>query len=240
MPSGYTAIWALFTDWCAATGHRALPADPATVTAFLTDCPAAPETRRRRVAAIDHHHTATGLDRPGESIRGAGRAGPAHRRTSQDPSTDTAAAVDAALRALPSHGWTHGMFGRRDRCLLVLSQLAGVPYKALATVTAGDVTLVDGTATIRYAGGGVDASSGRRRPGVRGVRGRPVAGGPAGGGHPGRHRRGRRAAEGRAGGDRSITARLPDTARSWRRRPGGRRCCRRSTSGARCRSRRHR
>ena len=68
VPSGYTAIWALFTDWCAATGHLALPADPITVTAFLTDCPAAPETRRRRVAAIDHHHTTAGLDRPGESI----------------------------------------------------------------------------------------------------------------------------------------------------------------------------
>ena len=32
------------------------------------------------------------------------------------------------------------MFGRRDRCLLVLSQLAGVPYKDLATLTAGMVT----------------------------------------------------------------------------------------------------
>jgi hypothetical protein len=30
----------------------------------------------------------------------------------------------------------------------VLSQLAGVPYKHLATLTAGDVTVVDGTATI--------------------------------------------------------------------------------------------
>jgi hypothetical protein len=40
------------------------------------------------------------------------------------------------------------MFGRRDRCLLVLSQLAGVPYRVLATVTAGDVSVMDGTATI--------------------------------------------------------------------------------------------
>jgi len=45
------------------------------------------------------------------------------------------------------------MFGRRDRCLLVLSQLGGVPYKALATVTVGDITLVDGTATIRSPAG---------------------------------------------------------------------------------------
>jgi hypothetical protein len=40
------------------------------------------------------------------------------------------------------------MFGRRDRCLLVLSQLAGVPYKHLATLTAGDIVLTDGVATI--------------------------------------------------------------------------------------------
>ena len=46
------------------------------------------------------------------------------------------AAVDAALRGLPSHGWTQGMFGRRDRALLVLSQLAGVPYQHLAHATA--------------------------------------------------------------------------------------------------------
>jgi hypothetical protein len=152
VPSGYTAIWALFTDWCAATGHPALPADPATVTAFLTDCPAAPETRRRRVAAIDHHHTTTRHAPPGRfpAVRAA-----LGRPTGQPPrpSPDTAAAVDAALRALPSHGWTHGMFGRRDRCLLVLSQLAGVPYRDLATATAGDVTLVDGTVTIRWPAG---------------------------------------------------------------------------------------
>ena len=37
-------------------------------------------------------------------------------------------AVAAALRGLPSHDWTQGRFGRRDRALLVLSQLAGVPY----------------------------------------------------------------------------------------------------------------
>jgi len=37
------------------------------------------------------------------------------------------------------------MFGRRDRALLVLSQLAGVPYTRIATLTAGDVTVHDGT-----------------------------------------------------------------------------------------------
>jgi len=62
-------------------------------------------------------------------------------------------AVQAALRGLPSHGWTAGMFGRRDRCLLVLSQLAGVPYQHLATLTAGGLQIEEGVATIRSPAG---------------------------------------------------------------------------------------
>ena len=45
------------------------------------------------------------------------------------------------------------MFGRRDRCLLVLSQLAGVPYQHLAALTAGDISIADGLATIRSSAG---------------------------------------------------------------------------------------
>jgi hypothetical protein len=147
MPSGYASIWGLFADWCAVTGHRDLPADPATVIGFLTDCPAAPETHRRRVAAIDHRHTAAGHPPPGRSAAVLAALG----RPTGEPlhlPAETAAAVEAALRALPSHGWTQGMFGRRDRCLLVLSQIAGVPYRHLATLIGGDVTVADGTATI--------------------------------------------------------------------------------------------
>lgn len=114
----YTADWHLFADWCAATDHRALPADPDTVLAFLADCPAAPATMRRRVIAIDHHHTAAGHPAPG--------ADPQVRATLGRPPLDlppvtseTVARVEAALRLLPSRGWTGGLFGRRDRCLLV-------------------------------------------------------------------------------------------------------------------------
>ena len=55
--------------------------------------------------------------------------------------------MDGALRLLPSRGWTGGLFGRRDRCLLVLSQLARIPHRHLAHLTAGDVTVADGVAT---------------------------------------------------------------------------------------------
>ena len=45
------------------------------------------------------------------------------------------------------------MFGRRDRCLLVLSQLAGVPYHHLARLTAGDIYIAEGVVTIRSEAG---------------------------------------------------------------------------------------
>ena len=49
-----------------------------------------------------------------------------------------------ALRALPSTGWV----GRRDRAVLVLSQMAGMSDGHIATLTAGDVVIADGAATI--------------------------------------------------------------------------------------------
>ena len=148
----YAADWALFTDWCAATDTTALPADPRTVVDFLTGCPAAAATLRCRVAAIDHHHTAHGHERPGESVAVRAALG---RPTGEPfhPTERNRDAVEAALRGLPSHGWTAGMFGRRDRALLVLSQLAGVPYRHLATLTAGDIHIEEGVATIRSPAG---------------------------------------------------------------------------------------
>jgi hypothetical protein len=152
-PTGYAVTWALFTDWCDVTGNTPLPADPTVVAAFLADCPAAPATQRRRMTAIDHHHTATGYAPPGKSpelLAALGRSA-----AEPGPPTETVAAVDATLRWVPSHGWTHGVFGRRDRCLLVLSQLARVPYRHLATLTAGDITFTpDGTARITTPSGG--------------------------------------------------------------------------------------
>ena len=67
VPAGYRTDWALFTDWCAATGAPALPAGVGTVEAFLAGCPAAAATAARRVAAIcwHHRHCPTGPAWPG-------------------------------------------------------------------------------------------------------------------------------------------------------------------------------
>src|SRR6478752_2169029 len=87
----HAAAWSLFTDWCAVTAHPDLPADPATVIAFLADCPAAGKTHRGWVAAIDHRHTAHGFDPPGRSAAVLAALG--------RPTGPREVPVEAALRA---------------------------------------------------------------------------------------------------------------------------------------------
>ncbi len=140
-----SAEWALFADWCAVTGHDPLPATPETVLMFFSDCPAAPGTFARRLTAIDAAHRAAGVTPPERTgqVRDVLRGRPAQPVRQELDS----AQVQAALRRLPSHGWINGWFGRRDRALLVLAQ-AGVPYRRIAALTAGDITLTDTVATI--------------------------------------------------------------------------------------------
>ncbi len=139
------AEWVLFTDWCAVTGRDPLPATAETVLMFFGDCPAAAGTFARRLSAIDAAHRAAGVPLPERTgqVRDELRGRPA-RPVRQELDS---AQVEAALRRLPSHGWINGWFGRRDRALLVLAW-AGVPYRRIAALTAGDVAVIDGVATI--------------------------------------------------------------------------------------------
>jgi len=57
------------------------------------------------------------------------------------------------MRTLPSHGWTSGWTGRRDRALLVLSQMAGLSYDNIAELTVANVAISHGVATIKTPGG---------------------------------------------------------------------------------------
>ncbi len=140
-----SAEWALFADWCAVTGHDPLPATPETVLIFFGDCPAAARTSARRLTAIDAAHRAAGVALPERTgqVMDVLRGRPAQPVRQELPGDR----VEAALRRLPSHGWINGWFGRRDRALLVLAQ-AGVPYRRIAALTAGDITLTDAVATI--------------------------------------------------------------------------------------------
>ena len=220
----YAGDWALFTDWCPAVGEWAAPSGTGHRVFFLTDCPAAPATHRRRVAAIDHHHTAAGYPRPGDSnvVRAAlGR-----------PVPDTTAApamseqVAAALRGLPSHGWTSGMFGRRDRCLLVLSQLAGVPHQAPRHIDCRGHHHDRRDRSDREHRRAVD---GRTRPRTPCSAGRAPSSGGSGSWtwcHPAQQQRSRPSPEEGEGGDRRFAAPVPIHPPDRPRRPCWCRCCR--------------
>jgi hypothetical protein len=162
-PAGYRTDWALFTDWCAATGAPALPAAVGTVEAFLASCPAAPATAARRVAAIGwhHRHSPTGPTVAGPPDRRALRAGqgrppPAPTRPPPDPH-----ALAAAVRALPTTGWTGGFFGRRDAAMLTLAA-APLGWTALAGLRTTEVSVAAG---VRPMTDDLVNSSGRPEPG---------------------------------------------------------------------------
>ena len=146
--AGYAADWALFTDWCTATNHTPLPADWATILGFTAGCPGAPATLRRRLAAITHHHRAAGHPPPADPALTERTAQPL--RELIDPGQ-----VEMLLRLLPSHGWTTGVFGRRDRALLTLAAATPIPYRQLAALTVGQIHIAGGVATITDARGQV-------------------------------------------------------------------------------------
>jgi len=52
------------------------------------------------------------------------------------------------MRLLPSHGWTAGLFGRRDRALLTLAAATTIPYRQLPGLTVGHLYIANGVTTI--------------------------------------------------------------------------------------------
>lgn len=141
--AAYSADWELFGDWCSAVEAVPLPAGPATVLAFLDGCPATVAGQRRRVTAIDHHHRLAGLTPPGADPGVQFALG----RPAPPEPADLTASLELRLRHLPSHGWTVGLFGRRDRVLLILAA-AGITPVELATTPAAALTVHAGTTTL--------------------------------------------------------------------------------------------
>ena len=134
--AAYAADWALFTDWCTATGHTPLPADAAALAGFAQECPSAPATHRRRLAAITHHHRISGHELPVDE-KAAGT--PAVTRPPINP-----AQAELAMQLLPSHGWIGGLFGRRDRALLAVAAGTMIPYRQIAGLAVGQFRLEPG------------------------------------------------------------------------------------------------
>src|SRR5947209_3145621 len=60
----YAADWARFAEYCASGGAPSLPAEAATVAAFLAAPGPGRAARARRLAAIDHRHRQHALPSP--------------------------------------------------------------------------------------------------------------------------------------------------------------------------------
>lgn len=152
---GYASDWALFTDWCTAADQPALPAVATTVVLFLTENPAAVATCARRVTAIAHLHRRYGYPSPTDQpevkqwLRLAAGL-PAERDPAAAPDT-----IEVLLRQIPTTGWPAGLFGRRDRMLLITrytanltrTQLIGLSTEHLS-VDAERLTITSGTDTV--------------------------------------------------------------------------------------------
>lgn len=154
----YAAAWELFADWCTTTGHTPIPAGSSTVLAFLHDCPAAPATQAVRVRAITTAHTHAGHPAPPRTpevldvLRGRARR--------PDPRIPLPPGhVDQLLTDLPTHGWTQGWFGRRDRALLVLAD-THLTYRAIAQLTVGDIYLTPAGASLHSGNDAVELTAG--------------------------------------------------------------------------------
>jgi len=126
--------WRLFVDWCSATGHVPLPAQPETLAEFLADHPARLGTHRRRVTAINSMHRQCGLPEPG-------RAHTVHAALATRRHVRLQAVSDLLedlVRQLPVFGWPHGLFGRRDALILTLVAV-GLTYTEITALRRGDL-----------------------------------------------------------------------------------------------------
>lgn len=130
--AGYRADWERFTAWCAAMDHPVLPSTPAAVLEFLDDHPAPAGSTRRLLAAIAHVHHRFGHHSPtaDPSVRGRTHSDTLIARQAAGP-TVPPERVDRLIRAIPVTGWPTGLFGRRDRLLLLLRFRAGLTIHAL-------------------------------------------------------------------------------------------------------------
>lgn len=146
----YRADWDLFTTWCHAANHAALPAAPEIVAQFLREMPAAVATWRRRITAINTIHREHGYPEPGkdEAVRQLIRTPPTNPPPVVDP-----AVVAQAIRRLSTSGWTAGMFGRRDALLLTLRYQAGLSLAQLVGLTTDRIQIIDGAVELDLAPG---------------------------------------------------------------------------------------
>ncbi len=133
--AGYASDWALFTDWCTAADQQPLPASAATVLLFLAENPAAVRTSARRVTAIAHLHRRYGYPSPTEQPEVKQWLRMAAGLSAEPAPAVPTEKIEALLRQIPITGWPAGLFGRRDRMLLITRYTAQLTRPQLAGFT---------------------------------------------------------------------------------------------------------
>ena len=140
----YKADWEHYAKWCAATGLAPVPAQPATVGAYLASLAAthAPTTIRRRLSAIGKMHRFNDLP-----------WNPAHRDVQAPlqgllsehgrPVQKAAALTLSMLRQLVAT-CDRGNRGRRDRAMLLIGFAAALRRSELVALRVEDVISVAG------------------------------------------------------------------------------------------------
>ena len=114
--------WALFVDWCTATGRRPLPARPADISAFLTQVPSAPSTKLGRVRAIRAEHERAGLVPPLRATHDVPPPGPSRAGSGWlDPAEAIARCSPGSIR------------DRRDAVIVMAHQMLGLTARQVAS-----------------------------------------------------------------------------------------------------------
>ncbi|MFF0284449.1 integrase [Rhodococcus aetherivorans] len=156
----YTAAWRRFTTWCAAEGHPALSAHPATVAAYLVDAADtftsegqrvyAPSTLAKWVAAIAHehrtagHHSPTGHELVRATVAGIRRD---YATTGDRPPAPRAPLLTADIVTIVAKaraevaGWADEVLERRDSAILLLGYAGALRRGELVGLTCSDVRI---------------------------------------------------------------------------------------------------
>ena len=152
----YKADWTHYAAWCAAAGFTPVPAEPATVGAYLASLAEshAPTTVRRRLSAIGKMHRFNDL--PWNT---------AHRdiqeplqgllRTHGRPVQKAAALTLTMLRQLVGT-CDRSARGRRDRALLLIGFAAALRRSELVALQVEDIAIVAGGLRLRIVRGKTD------------------------------------------------------------------------------------
>jgi site-specific recombinase XerC len=125
----YALDWAAFETWCAAAGRISLPAEPATVVAFLTE--AAPNLSAgalaRRASAIAARHRQRGL--PAPTVDRAVKSALRTARRNAGPRRALGPPPALVIRLAVACGGD--LAGLRDRALLLMMAVSGLGPAAL-------------------------------------------------------------------------------------------------------------